>query len=348
MAMQRALGVAFALAAMPACGPDDDNTTTTPTAPPITGSPLADPSGQVEDSSAEGAESTLTGGGLTEGVTGGPTTASTSTSSAATSEPTTDPATDPSTDPSTPPPDTTTGGLDDTGADTTAGDATTDPPPKMDMGLPPDMGPPPVCLQCGLTIASMQSGVLDASGGGVFATAQLQGQDVYAIGTYGSGRFIATADSSLPFNEVSDCPLTEWLAANGGVQPKVMIFGWGPGDGPGNWNVQYDKFGIHLPPQYIGNPGQLAADYDIVMYLEGSGQFGNDQPSDQEIDTLLDFITAGGGAYVSSEFFGYLNDADIASVNRLLTPLGSSALPQNLNWGNVDGQIDFECFPEPQ
>ena len=35
------------------------------------------------------------------------------------------------------------------------------------------------------------------------------------------------------------------LAANGGVQPKVMVFGWGPSDGPGNWNIQYDKFGIH-------------------------------------------------------------------------------------------------------
>lgn len=335
--MHRALWVAGVLAAATACGPEEDDPTTATTVP-VTTVPSSNPSGPEGDSTDGGVTSMPTGGEGTEGVTGGLTT-STSSPTGGTSEATTG-------SPTTLPPGTTTTG-DDGGTDTTAGEATTDP-IKLDMpAMLPDI-PPPVCLQCALSVASQQSGVLDAIGGNVFATAQLQGQDVYAIGTYGSGRFIATADSSLPFNEVSDCPLTEWLAANGGVQPKVLIFGWGPSDGPGNWNVQADKVGIHLPPQYIGNPAQLAADYDIVMYLEGSGQFGMDQPSDQEIDTLLDFISSGGGSYVSSEFYGYLNDADIVSVNRLLTPLGSPALASNLNWGNVDGNIDFECFPEPQ
>jgi len=36
------------------------------------------------------------------------------------------------------------------------------------------------------------------------------------------------------------------------------------------------------------------------------------------------------------------------SVNRVLMPLGITSQPVSLNWGNVDGNIDFECFPEPQ
>jgi hypothetical protein len=289
-------------------------------------------------------------GSETSGLTGGLEESGSGTASvSSTIEPTTAETTnETSAGPTTVPPGTTTtGGLDDTGTDVSTGDDTTGEPMKFDLMPFPDIDPP-VCLQCALTIASQQSGTLAIAGQAVFATAQLQGQIVYALGTWGAGRFIAAADSSLPFNEVTDCPLSEWLAANGGVQPKILYFGWGPSDGPKQWNVPSDPAGVHLPPQYIGNPGQLLADYDIVLYLEGSGQFGMDQPSDQEMTTLLDYLSMGGGVYISSEFFGYLNNMDLMSVNRLLTPLGITAQATNLNWGNVDGNIDFECFPEPQ
>lgn len=184
----------------------------------------------------------------------------------------------------------------------------------------------------------------------MFATAELMNQIVYALGTAGAGRFIASGDSSLPFNEVSDCPILEWLGGKGGANPKLFWFGWGPSDGPANWNYPGDKAGIHLPAKYIGNAALLAQDYDIVMYLEGSGQFdGGDQPSDLEMQTLYEFITVhGGGAYIVSEFAGYLKAADYASINRVLKPLGVEALQVNLNWGNVNGQIQFQCFPAPQ
>lgn len=290
-------------------------------------------------------------GSDTSGLTGGLEESGTA-SASSTIEPTTaetgETTNETSAGPTTVPPGTTTtGGLDDTGTDVSTGDDATSEPVKFDMMPFPDIDPP-VCLKCALTIASQQSGTFNIGGQAVFATAQLQGQIVYALGTWGSGRFIATADSSLPFNEVTDCPLAEWLAGNGGVQPKILYFGWGPQDGPKQWNVPADASGIHLPGQYIGNPGQLLADYDIVMYLEGSGQFGMDQPSDQEMTTLLDYMSMGGGLYISSEFFGYLNNMDLTSVNRLLMPLGITSQPVSLNWGNVDGNIDFECFPEPQ
>jgi hypothetical protein len=232
-------------------------------------------------------------------------------------------------------------------------------PPLFDIGTQPDFAPPE-CLECGLTIASQQSGVFEVTGANVFATAVLLDdlgapQDVYALGTYGTGRFIATADSSLPFNEVSDCPLTSWLG--GGVEgdPALLYFGWTPSDGPIQFAVPgMVGAGVHLPAQYIGNPAQLRADYDIVMYLEASGQFdAGDEPTDQEMQTLLDYVELhGGGAYISSEFASpvsnaYLNQDDLDSVNRLLLPLGLESLQVSLNWGNVDGNIDFDCFPPP-
>lgn len=234
-----------------------------------------------------------------------------------------------------------------------ADDASSGEPPKFDAGVFPDFDPGE-CLECSITLASQQSGVLDVFGNSVFATAQLEMQDVYALGTYGSGRFIATADSSLPFNEMSDCPIVTWLS-NGVEMPAMLWFGWTASDGPAGWNVPGAvDAGVHLPPQYIGNPAQLRADYDIVMYLEASGQFDmGDEPSDAEMQTLLDYVSVhGGGAYISSEFANmagtaYLTPDDLDSVNRLFLPLGLESLQVSLNWGEVNGEIDFECFPPP-
>jgi hypothetical protein len=209
------------------------------------------------------------------------------------------------------------------------------------------------CINCALTIDSMQSGVFEITGDDVFATATLQNEIVYALGNHGNGRFIASADSSLPFNEVTDCPLHAWLAGTESP-PSVFWFGWTDSDGPVSFSVDATVGGVHLPAQYIGNPALLAADFDIVMYMEASGQFdGGDEPSDAEMTTLLDYVAIhGGGLYVVSEFAdpnwgAYLNQADLDSVNRVLQPLGVTALQVSLNWGNVDGNIDFECFPPP-
>ncbi len=249
---------------------------------------------------------------------------------------------------------TDTGNLPSTSSstgDVTSLDGTTED-AKFDLNPFPDVTAKE-CLMCGLTIASMQSGVFSVEGKNVFATATLMDQVVYALGTHGAGRFIATADSALPFNEVSDCPLVDWLG--GGVaEPKLFWFGWSAIDGPAAWTYPGDSAGVHLPDQYVGNPGLLAADYDIVMYLEASGQFDDgDQPSDAEMQTLVDYVNLhGGGLYISSEFaepsgFAYLTPVDLASINRALVPLGLTALQVSLEWGNVDGNIDFQCFPPP-
>lgn len=245
---------------------------------------------------------------------------------------------------------TTTTGATETSAGSSSGatSSSTSSGPKFDLGAQIDIGMMQ-CIDCSLTIASQQSGTLAVNGPNVFATATLQDQVVYALGTKGAGRFIATADTSLPFNEQTDCPILAWLA---GVEPpaaKLFWFGWGPSDGPQQWTYPGTSAGIHLPAEYIGNPAKLAADFDIVMYLEGSGQFDNgDQPADAEMQTLIDYVTIhGGGLYVSSEFAGYLKPADYVSVNRVMVPLGVEALEVNLDWGDVNGQINFDCFPPP-
>jgi len=230
------------------------------------------------------------------------------------------------------------------------GDGDGDTGPKFDLGVGPDIAPME-CIDCALTIASMQSGTFAITGDHVFATATLMNEIVYALGNYGSGRFIASADSSLPFNEVTDCPLHAWLAGTE-AEPDIFWFGWTDSDGPINFDVDATVAGVHLPAQYIGNPAQLAADFDIVMYLEASGQFDqDDEPSDAEMQTLLDYVSIhGGGLYMVSEFSSggaYLNQDDLDSVNRVMMPMGVEALMVSLNWGNVDGNIEFECFPPP-
>lgn len=229
-----------------------------------------------------------------------------------------------------------------------AGSGSTGDAPKFDLGAVPDT-PTDDCLACSITIASQQSGALAVLGTEVFGTASLQGQVVYALGTSGAGRYIASADSSLPFNEVTNCPVVPWLAGTN-APPAIFTFGWGPSDGPKNFSPQGETVGgLHLPAQYVGNPAALAADYDIVVYLEASGQWDQGEaPSDLEMQTLVDYVTIhGGGLYVVSEFFGYMKDADLVSVNRVMKPLGVEALAVNLDWGNAEGNIDFECFPPP-
>lgn len=232
------------------------------------------------------------------------------------------------------------------------GDPTGDGGPKFDIDAEVDIMPME-CIDCVLTIASMQSGVFEITGDSVFASATLANEIVYAMGNYGNGRFIASADSSLPFNEVTNCPLHAWLA---GIEstPTILRFGWTDSDGPVNFNIDATVGGVHMPAQYIGNPAQLAADFDIVMYMEASGQFdGGDEPTDPEMQTLLDYVSIhGGGLYMVSEFAdpnfnAYLNQNDLDSVNRVMQPMGVTALQVSLNWGNVDGNIEFECFPPP-
>ncbi len=222
--------------------------------------------------------------------------------------------------------------------------------PKFDVAAEFDV-PPMDCVECSLSIASQQSGVIEVQGANVFATAELMNEIVYAMGTYGAGRFIASADSSLPFNEQTDCPITAWLAGSNAPNPPVLTFGWDGGDGPKNFSAPNETVvpSRHLPAQYIGNPAQLAADYDIVVYLEGSFQWDQgDEPTDAEMQTLLDYVQIqGGGLYAVSEFLGYMNQNDLDSVNRLMEPMGVKAMPVNLNWGNVAGMIDFTCFPAP-
>jgi len=61
-------------------------------------------------------------------------------------------------------------------------------------------------------------------------------------------------------------------------------------------------------------------------------------------------VADGGGLYVVSEFSNgnaYLNQDDLDSINRVMMPLGVEAQMVSLNWGNVDGNIEFDCFPAP-
>lgn len=224
------------------------------------------------------------------------------------------------------------------------GSSSTGPGMRLDLGA----DGPVQCVACSLTLESRQSGALVVDNPSVLGTAALGGHVVYSLGEIGNGRFIASADSSLVLQEQTDCPLLQWLAGSSAPEPTILVFGF---------NHDTDVLGertpseVHLPEHYVGAPDKLAADYDIVVYLEESEYLDDgDEPSDEEVQTLLDYVLVqGGGLVVSSEyakgFGGYLSAHDLRSVNRIMNPLGIEALEVDLNWGDARGSIEFTCFP---
>ncbi len=204
------------------------------------------------------------------------------------------------------------------------------------------------CLQCGVTLDSTQSSSFEALPGTEFmGYATLEGdQIIYALDEVDAGRVIYTADTNLLYTEITDCPMWEWLGQSGEELPNVLSFGRYLCDGVGNNLGNYPNLtyaGDHLPPQYVGNPAQLAADYDAVIYCTLAST------SAGEAQTIVDYVTVeGGGLYLASEYWGFLNQGDVDAINTIANPLGVDFKATNLDWGQANGDIEFDCFPEPQ
>jgi len=145
---------------------------------------------------------------------------------------------------------------------------------------------------------------------------------------------------------VTDCPLWEWLGQTGNQLPKVLSFGRQLCGGLGNNLAMYPDLtyaGSNLPNQYINNPAQLAADYDAVIYCT----IGSTPASERQ--TLVQYVqNHGGGLYLASEYWGFINQGDLDAVNSIAVPFGTEFEATNLDWGQANGEIGFECFPEPQ
>lgn len=204
------------------------------------------------------------------------------------------------------------------------------------------------CLMCTVTLDSTQSSSFEALPGTEFmGYATLQGnQIIYALDEVGSGRVIYTADTNILYFEQTDCPLWQWLGQTGQDLPNVLSFGRYLCDGLGNNLGSYPTLtyaGNNLPQQYVGNPGLLAQDYDAVIYCTLAGT------SAAEAQTIVDYVTDfGGGLYLASEYWGFINQNDLNTVNSIANPLGVQFEATNLDWGQANGDIDFACFPDPQ
>ena len=214
---------------------------------------------------------------------------------------------------------------------------------RIDLG---DDNPGTQCVQCSVRLSSKQSGALELFGEAVFAFATLEAQPVYGLGTRGAGRFIVSADSALPLEEETDCPLIPWLAQTQDT-PRLLVLGRVE---PMEILGQTHPAQLHLPAAYLDDPQRLRDDFDIVAYYEESSHLDEgENPSDAEFNTLLAFLDTGGGLVVSSEYAresgGFLTPSDIGSVNRLLEQLGVRALAVSLDWGDASGEIEFPCFP---
>jgi hypothetical protein len=204
------------------------------------------------------------------------------------------------------------------------------------------------CLMCTVTLDSTQSSSFEALPGTEFmGYATLQGdQIIYALDEVGSGRVIYTADTNILYFEQTDCPLWQWLGQTGQDLPNVLSFGRYLCDGLGNNLGNYPSLtyaGNNLPQQYVNNPGLLAQDYDAVIYCALSGT------SAAEAQTIVDYVSDfGGGLYLASEYWGFINQNDLNTVNTIANPLGVQFEATNLDWGQANGDIDFACFPDPQ
>ncbi|EDM79353.1 hypothetical protein PPSIR1_02331 [Plesiocystis pacifica SIR-1] len=204
------------------------------------------------------------------------------------------------------------------------------------------------CLECGVTLDSTQSSSFSALPGTEFlGSATLQGdQIIYALDEVGSGRVIYTADTNLLYEEITDCPLWEWLGQSGDQLPKVLSFGRYLCGGLGNNLGSYPDLtyaGDNLPAQYVNDPAALAADYDAVIYCTLAST-----PA-AEAATIVEYVQDhGGGLYLASEYWGFINQGDLDTINTIANPLGVEFEATNLDWGQANGDIAFECFPDPQ
>ncbi len=291
-----------------------------------------------ETSGSEGMSQTESSGSMTTDDSD-----STDATSDPTEEPTTDATTDATTDPTEEPTtdDPTTDPTDDpSDTDATTEDVTvTDSDSSSSTGMDQ-------CLQCSVTLDSTQSSSMMAINGNTFlGEAYLEDQVIYALDDVGQGRVIYTADTNILYKEISDCPLWEWLGDTGDNLPNVLSFGRYLCNGLGNNLEAYPSLtyaGEQLPAQYVGNAALLHQDYDALIYCT----LANLSPA--EAATVKDFVEQeGGGLYLASEYWGFINQGDLDAINSIATDFGVEFLPTNLDWGQADGNIDFDCFPIP-
>jgi hypothetical protein len=204
------------------------------------------------------------------------------------------------------------------------------------------------CIECGVTLNSTQSSSFFPLQGTAYLGYATLPPDhiIYALDEVGSGRVIYTADTNLLYNEITDCPLWQWLGQTGDQLPRVLSFGRYLCGGTGNNLAAYPDLtyaGDNLPNQYINNPALLAADYDMVIYCA----LGSSPAA--ELSTIVDYVQDhAGGLYLASEYWGFLQQPDVNAINAIAIPLGTQFETTNLNWGQANGDIAFQCFPDPQ
>lgn len=209
------------------------------------------------------------------------------------------------------------------------------------------------CIECSITLDTTQSGSLESIDNNTFLAEMYLGQEiVYALDEVGPGRVIYTGDSNILNSEITDCPLYEWLGQTDMQLPSLASIGSnlcsGIGNNLPNYQGSWTFLGESLPNQYVGDPAALAADYDVVIYCPV--RFNGAPLTLAESGTYVDFVTQqGGGLYLVSEYFGGgIDQQAVDNINSIANPLDANFLPTNLNWGQADGEVMIDCFPNPQ
>ncbi len=220
--------------------------------------------------------------------------------------------------------------------------------PKFDLNEMPDIAGE--CLACEIVLETQASNTFVPIDGNEFlGHAELFDEIVYAIDEVGEGRVAYTADmTNVFFNEMTQCPLWPWLGATGQDLPRVLATGGHMCDAQ-DWNNLGElpdfTYAAVLPAQYVGDPEALRADYDLVMYCDERTSF----PQAVDAQTYVEYAAVhGGGLYIGSDYYEpNWPTASLDELNAIAEPLGVEFAADQLDWGNAEAGVAFDCFPDP-
>lgn len=176
----------------------------------------------------------------------------------------------------------------------------------------------------------------------------LQGEThrVFAMDRWGTGHIVGWCDSTTLGDLLMSFNVLDYLAQV--PNPRVMSFGDSylcqPGAVAGVTPLPESMVyaGTDLPGQYVDNPGQLAADWDVIVLC------GFRMPWSTNWAAELEAFVAdeGKGLLISMEYEGLAEPTDFTNASEISAPTGIQFNPLNLEWAPADTSIELDCVPD--
>ncbi len=174
----------------------------------------------------------------------------------------------------------------------------------------------------------------------------LEGEDhrVFAMDRWGEdGHVIAWCDSTTMASFLGAFNVVGYL---GQVDdPVVVSFGHYLCD-PGAylpWPEDVAYLGQSLPAVYQGNPAQMAADFDVLIFCGfGPGAWSHDW-----VDEIASFVTDHGKGFLAvMEYESVALQTDFDNMSAITSPAGIVFEALNLDWAPTSVSVEIDCVPD--